>query len=97
MVQDRFEPHIVADESILGGEPVIRGIKTPVRAIAEMWRMGMQPDEIPMHLPHITLAQVFDALRYYVENQEEINRFIQINRVPEGLVHPTVHRKRLAA
>jgi len=52
MFVDRTESYIVSNESLLGGEPVIRGTKTPVRAIVEMWRMGVPPDEIPMHLPH---------------------------------------------
>lgn len=97
MLVDRVQSYIVSDESLLDGEPVIRGTKTPVRAIVEMWRMGMLPDEIPMHLPHITLAQVFDALRYYAEHQPEINRFIEANRVPEALVHPAIQARKLAA
>ena len=56
--------------------------------------MGVPPDEIPIHLPHITLAQVFDALRYYAEHQPEINQTIQANRVPEALVHPAVRSVR---
>ena len=90
-------PHIVSDSSILAGEPAIRGTKTPVRAIVELWRMGIPPEEIPVHLPHITLAQVFDALSYYAENQVEINRYIEVNRVPEDLVHPAVRSKKAAA
>ena len=92
MFVDRTECYIVSNESLLGGEPAIRGTKTPVRAIVEMWRMGVPPDEFPLHLPHITLAQVFDALRYYAEHQPEINQTIQANRVPEALVHPAVQR-----
>ena len=90
MFVDRTESYIVSNESLLGGEPVIRGTVTPVRAIVEMWRMGVPPNEIPMHLPHITLAQVFDALRYYAEHQPEINQTIQANRVPDAQVHPAV-------
>jgi uncharacterized protein (DUF433 family) len=97
MFVDRTESYIVANEALLGGEPVIRGTKTPVRAIVELWRMGVPPDEIPIHLPHITLAQVFDALRYYAEHQPEINQYIQANRVPEALVHPVVQQRKLAA
>ncbi len=97
MTVDRMMSYIVSDESLLGGEPVIRGTKTPVRAIVELWRMGIAPDEIPIHLPYITLAQVFDALRYYAENQQEINGYIQANRVPESLVHPAVQRRKVAA
>jgi hypothetical protein len=43
-----------------------------------------------LHLPHLTLAQVFDALSFYAENQTEINDYIERNRVPEYLVHPRV-------
>jgi uncharacterized protein (DUF433 family) len=75
----------------------LRGTVTPVRAIVEMWRMGVPRDEIPMHLPHITLAQVFDALHYYAEHQPEINQHIQANRVPEALVHPAVQQRKFAA
>ena len=82
--------YIVTDESLLNGEPIIRGTKTPVRAIVELWRLGIQPEEIPTHLPHIGLAQVFDALRYYAENQLQINQYIEINRVPEELIHPVL-------
>jgi uncharacterized protein (DUF433 family) len=40
------------------------GTRTPVRAVVELWRLGVAPEEIPSHLPHLTLAQVFDALSY---------------------------------
>ncbi|MGQ9491974.1 MAG: DUF433 domain-containing protein [Anaerolineae bacterium] len=94
---DQSVSYIVSDESLLGGEPVIRGTKTPVRAIVELWRLGVAPDEIPVHLPHITLAQVFDALRYYAENQQQINSYIRANLVPDALVHPALQPRKLAA
>ncbi len=89
--------YIVTDDSLLDGEPVIRGTKTPVRAIVELWRLGMPPEEIPTHLPHLTLAQVFAALSYYAEHQSEINHYIEINRVPEHLIHPLVRQEKAAA
>jgi len=82
---------------MMDGEPVIHGTKTPVRAIVELWRLGMPPEEIPTHLPHITLAQVFAALSYYAEHQPEINHYIEINHVPEHLVHPLVREEKAAA
>jgi uncharacterized protein (DUF433 family) len=86
-------PYIASDPDVLDGEPVIEGTKTPVRAIVELWRIGILPGEIPMHLPHIALAQVFDALSYYTEHQEEVNRYIEINHVPDHLVHPAVRAR----
>ena len=80
--------HIVFDEQILSGEPIIKGTRTPIRAIVELWRLGVLPEEIPEHLPHLTLAQVFDALSYYSEHQDEINEYIERNRIPEELISP---------
>lgn len=48
--------YITAEENILGGEPLINGTRTPVRAIVELWRLGVAEEEIPKRLPHLTLA-----------------------------------------
>jgi uncharacterized protein (DUF433 family) len=67
MAQPTEQPYIVTDEHILSGEPIIKGTRTPVRAIVESWRLGIPPEELPHHLPHLTLAQVFAALSYYCD------------------------------
>ena len=90
MEQQTLHRYIVKDEHILQGEPVVKGTRTPVRAIVELWRSGTPPEAIPDGLPHLTLAQVFDALSYYSDNQEEINAFIERNRIPEALMDPLV-------
>jgi uncharacterized protein (DUF433 family) len=82
--------YIVTDDRILSGEPIIKGTRTPVRAIVELWRQGSAPEEIPQRLPHLSLAQVFDALSYYSDHQEDINRYIERNRIPEPFIDPLV-------
>ena len=82
--------YIVTDEKILSGEPIIKGTRTPVRAIVETWRMGVAAEEITRHLPHLTQAQVFDALSYYSDHMDEINRHIERNRIPDELIDPRV-------
>jgi uncharacterized protein (DUF433 family) len=82
--------YVVTNERILSGEPIIKGTRTPVRAIVELWRMGVAVEEITNHLPHLTPAQVFDALSYYSDHQDEINRHIERNRVPDELIDPRV-------
>ena len=82
--------YVVRDDQILGGEPIIKGTRTPVRAIVEMWRLGIPPEEVPTRFPHLTLAQVFDALSYYSDHQDEINTFIERNCVPAALLDPLV-------
>ena len=74
--------YIVTDEHILNGEPIIKGTRTPVRAIVESWRLGVLPEEIPSHLPHVTLAQVFDALSYYSDHQAEIDNTLPAIEFP---------------
>ncbi|MEQ9553842.1 DUF433 domain-containing protein [Coleofasciculus sp. G2-EDA-02] len=90
MVQTTEYLYIVRDEQILRGEPIIKGTRTPVRAIVETWRMGVAPEEIPKGLPHLTLAQVFSALTYYSDHQDEINNYIERNRIPDELIDPLV-------
>jgi uncharacterized protein (DUF433 family) len=76
--------YVERDDAILSGEPVIRGTRTPVRAVVELWRLGYAPEEAVNELPHLSLAAVFDALSYYSDHQEEINDYIERNRVPDA-------------
>ncbi|MEA5625067.1 DUF433 domain-containing protein [Nostoc sp. UHCC 0251] len=90
MLQTTEHLYIVRDDQILSGEPIIKGTRTPVRAIVETWRMGIPPEEIPKGMPHLLLAQVFDALSYYSDHQSEINDYIERNRIPDELIDPLV-------
>jgi uncharacterized protein (DUF433 family) len=64
----------------------VNGTRTPVRAIAELWKFGVAPEEIMVRLPHLNLAQVFDALSYYQEHQNAIDADIVRNRVPNDQI-----------
>lgn len=44
MVQATEHLYIVRDDGILSGEPIIKGTRTPVRAIVETWRLGISPE-----------------------------------------------------
>ena len=90
MMQATEHLYIVTDDSVLSGEPIVKGTRTPVRAIVENWRLGLAPEVIPQQLPHLTLAQVFDALSYYSDHQAEINGYIEHNRIPDALIDPLV-------
>ena len=78
--------YVTANDQVLSGEPIIRGTRTTVRAIVELWRLGTTPEEICRQLPHLTLAQVFDALSYYSDHQDEINAHIERNRITDDLL-----------
>ncbi|MBX3052502.1 MAG: DUF433 domain-containing protein [Caldilineaceae bacterium] len=82
--------YVTRKADLPSGEPIIVDTKTPVRAIVELWRLGIAPEDILLHLPHLNLAQVFDALSFYMDNQSEINEYIEKNRIPDNLVHPAI-------
>ena len=86
MIQTTEHFYIVCNDQILAGEPIIRETRTPVRAIVELWRLGVVPEEIPTRLPHLTMAQVFAALSYYSDHQTEIHEYIERNRILESLI-----------
>jgi len=90
MVTTTEHCYIVKEPQICGGEPTIKGTRTPVRAIVELYRMGLDPAEIPQRLPHLSLAHVFDALSYYSDHQDEIHDWIERNRIPDDLIDPLV-------
>jgi uncharacterized protein (DUF433 family) len=78
-----LDAQIVSNQAIHGGEPTVAGTSTPVRAIAEMWNLGISAEEIPLHLSHLQLQQVFAALCYYLSHRQEIDRYIAANQVPD--------------
>ncbi len=71
--------YITSDPKICGGEPVIIGTRISVRLIVELENSGKSVDETVAMYPHITHAQVHDALSYYYDNKEEIDRIIEEN------------------
>ncbi len=73
-------PYIVKDKKIVGGEPIIKATRTPVRAVVEWWKFGVTPEEIKENLPHLSLAQIFDALSYYDDHRKEIETYIAENK-----------------
>lgn len=75
------EGYIAASQEILHSQPILVGTRIPVRAIAEMWRMGDPPEIIAEHLG-LPLAQVFAALSYFCDHQQELIAAIEQNRLP---------------
>lgn len=72
--------HIECKKGVCGGEPVIIGTRISVRLIAELEQTGHSVDEIITMYPHITYAQVYDALSYYSDHRIEIDRLIEENK-----------------
>ncbi|HBY93750.1 MAG TPA: DUF433 domain-containing protein [Chloroflexi bacterium] len=73
--------YITSVPEISGGRPIIRGTRTPVKTIVGYYKMGLSVEEILEGLPHLTPAQVYEALSYYHDHQAEIERDIEESRV----------------
>lgn len=70
-------PHIARHPKICGGSPVIRGTRITVRLLATLARCGETPEGILQAYPHLTLAQIHDALSYYFDHRQEIAQEIE--------------------
>jgi uncharacterized protein (DUF433 family) len=76
-------PMITCTPGVQGGYPCIKGIRTPVRTIVELYR-DIYPgdfDEIMRALPHLTREQVDAAMRYYKECPELVDEDIRTNEM----------------
>lgn len=64
-------PHVVRLQGVCGGEPLIDGLRVPVRHVVTLHRRGETIMEISEALG-ITEAQVFHALSYFFDHRDEI-------------------------
>lgn len=73
-------PHIMVRKGYCGGSPVIADTKFPVRSVVNyVLRQGMTPEELVAEFRHLTLAQVYDALSFYYDNQKAIEEDLAAN------------------
>ena len=71
--------HIVSTPGVADGKPRIDGHRITVQNIV-IWheQMGYSVDEIAT-LYDLTLAEIYSALAYYYEHQQEVDRSIEQN------------------
>lgn len=67
---------ITRRKDILGGQPIIRGTRVPVRALIGCYKQGMDIEEILAGYL-ITPAQLHEAFAYYYDHQEEIEELLR--------------------
>jgi uncharacterized protein (DUF433 family) len=82
---EALHSYVTSDPDVCGGRPVIRDTRIPVQTVVGYYKLGMTVDEILAGLPHLTAAQVFDALSYYHDHQAEIEADIAAGE-PEVLL-----------
>jgi uncharacterized protein (DUF433 family) len=69
-------PHVVQIGGVRGGRPVVRGTGLTVELLARFHQMGTSPDELLATYPQLTPAALYDALSYYHDRRDEIDRDI---------------------
>ena len=80
-------PHIVRLAGVWGGEPAIDGLRVTVRHVATLHQRCETIPEIAAALG-LTQAQVFHAVNYYFDHQDEITALI----AQEEEAHPRSRR-----
>lgn len=68
--------HVMRKPGIQGGRPVITGTRIPVSTLALWHKQGKDVDAILELYPELRPAQVHDALSYYYDFQQEIEKEI---------------------
>jgi len=72
-------PYIISLKTHCGGSPVITGTKFPVRSVVfYILKQGMTPEELAKEFPQLTLQAIYDALSYYYEHKEELDKEMTI-------------------
>jgi uncharacterized protein (DUF433 family) len=85
-MENRTEhPHIVRVPGVLGGSPVIRGTRISVRHIAVMCKEGDTVEDIVQTYPHLQPSWVHDAISFYLDHRDEIDREIEENQIENVL------------
>ena len=65
--------HITHKKGFCGGAAIITGTKFPVRSVVTyILKQGWTPEELVGRFDYLSLAQVYDALAYYYDHQDEI-------------------------
>jgi uncharacterized protein (DUF433 family) len=73
-------PYIETIVTRSGPKAMIKGTRIAVSTIIGYARLGESPESIVQSvLPHLTLAQIHDALSYYYDHQDEIEAELTYN------------------
>ncbi len=74
IVETRYE-HIELDKSNV---PIISGTTMKViELVLEKTAYGWSPEELSIQHPHLTLGQIYSALAYYWDHQNELDKDIE--------------------
>ena len=71
--------HIVRNPLVLGGEPTVASTRVPVRSIVIAWQLHRDLNRVCRAYPMLSRADVEEALNFYSQHRDEIDRYIAEN------------------
>ncbi len=73
-------PYIISEVSRWGERAIVADSRTPISVIVGYIRLGLKPEDFATEVhPALTPAHVHDALSYYYDHRDEIEREISAN------------------
>jgi uncharacterized protein (DUF433 family) len=76
--------HIERVRGVCGGDPVIVATRIPVWLVVSYVNAGSSVQDVLAAFPHLTVAQVYDALSYYYDHKDEIETAIAENSAEQA-------------
>ena len=73
-------PYVTRSPDLARGAPVITGTKFPVRSVVQyILRQGYTAEELIEDFPQLSLPKIYDALSYYYDHREEMDKEMSEN------------------
>ncbi len=72
-----LHPYVTVNKKMGYETAIITGTRTRIVTIAAYYKLGLSPEELAREFPHLSLSQIHDALSYYYEHQEKIDKEIE--------------------
>ena len=76
-------PYVTRKRGVCGGRSIIKGTRFPVSSVVIHYRRGLTAEDILRDFPQLTPTQVYGALAYYFDHQDEIDAEIEQIRLHE--------------
>lgn len=71
-------PYITKEKGVQGGKPIVAGTRIPVSTIIIWYKEGKEIYEILNMYPQLNPSQIHDALSYYYDYKEEMEKEIAL-------------------
>jgi uncharacterized protein (DUF433 family) len=95
LLRQHLEPqhaYVEVVEKSTGTQAMLKGTRVPVSIIIGYLRLGETPESLVQQtLPHLTLAQVYDALSYYHDHQDDIEQELREHTEEYGRAYLRKH------